>query len=59
MNNRDKENILKEKLKQALVSTARVISEDFVNKISFFLSVSILNSTTLSDDKLSNLNVNF
>ena len=32
MNNRDKENILKEKLKQALVSTARVISEDFKNK---------------------------
>ena len=32
MNNRDKENILKEKLKQALVSTARVISEDFINK---------------------------
>lgn len=32
MNNRDKENILKEKLKQALVSTARVISEDFRNK---------------------------
>ena len=32
MNNRDKENILKEKLKQALVSTARVISEDFRDK---------------------------
>ena len=32
MNNRDKENILKEKLKQALVSTARVISEDFKDK---------------------------
>ena len=32
MNNRDKENILKEKLKQALVSTARVISEDFKNR---------------------------
>ena len=32
MNNRDKENILKEKLKQALESTARVISEDFRNK---------------------------
>ena len=32
MNNRDKENIIKEKLKQALVSTARVISEDFRDK---------------------------
>lgn len=32
MNNRDKENILKEKLKQALMSTARVISEDFIDK---------------------------
>ena len=32
MNNRNKENILKEKLKQALVSTARVISEDLRDK---------------------------
>ena len=32
MNNRDKENIIKEKLKLALVSTARVISEDFKDK---------------------------
>ena len=32
MNNRDKENILKEKLKQALVSTARVISDDLRDK---------------------------
>ena len=32
MNNRDKENIIKEKFKQALVSTARVISEDFKDK---------------------------
>ncbi len=32
MNNRDKENIIKEKFKQALVSTARVISEDFSDK---------------------------
>ena len=29
MNNRDKENLLKEKLKYALESTARVISDDF------------------------------
>ena len=32
MNNRDKQNILREKLKQALVSTARVISNDFRDK---------------------------
>ena len=32
MNNREKENIIKEKLKQALVSTARVISDDLKDK---------------------------
>ena len=29
MNNRDKQNDLKEKLRQALISTAKVISDDF------------------------------
>ena len=32
-----------------------LLLDDLVNKISFFLSVSILNSVTLSDAKLSNL----
>ena len=32
MNNHEKDNNLKNKLKQALESTARVISDDFSNK---------------------------